>query len=84
MIDRATVDKILDAADIVDVLTSSTYVAVAQTMWDYVLFTTKRRPHSAYLAQKAFASVLVAAKVVAQLTLLWNMSKCLIMKPLNI
>lgn len=67
MIDRQTVEKILDAADIVDVV--SDYVALKKevpTGWVYAHFTTTESHHSMLPAQKGSANALAVEKEAAQ------------------
>lgn len=81
MVDKETVDKILDAADIVDVV--SDFVHLRRRGSNYVglcPFTMKRRPPSAFPDQKASANVSVAARVAVQSISLWSTSRCRIMR----
>lgn len=83
MIDQATVDKIIDSANILEVV--SDFVTLAQTRCQlyrgYVRFMMKKPPLSVFLLQKEYANVSVAVKVAVQYISLWNMNNSLIMKP---
>ena len=63
MIDQLTIEKILDAANIVDVV--SEFVTLRRRGVNYVglcPFHNERRRHSTYLHQRESASVSVAAR----------------------
>ena len=65
MIDQTTIDRMLDAAQIVDVV--SEFVT---------LRTTKRLRHSVSLQPKDFVNVSAAAKVETQSTSSWSTNRC--------
>ena len=75
MIDKATVAQILDAADIVEVV--SDFVSLKRRGANYVGLC----PLSASQELKEYATASVAAKAVAPLILSWNMNNFPIMKP---
>lgn len=63
MIDQATVEKIFDAAQIVEVV--SDYVTLKKrelTTRAYVRFTTKKRPRLLYLPLREFLNVLAVVR----------------------
>ena len=81
MIDKETVDKILDAADIVDVV--SDFVHLRRRGSNYVglcPFHNEKTPSFSVPDQKAYANVSVAARVAVQSISLWNTSRCRIMR----
>mgnify|MGYP001173924800 FL=1 len=81
MIDKETVDKILDAADIVDVV--SDFVHLRRRGSNYVglcPFHNEKTPSFSVSDQKAYANVSVAARVAVQSISLWSMSRCRIMR----
>ena len=80
MIDKETVDKILDAADIVDVVSDFVHLRRRGSMSGFALFTMRRRPPSAFPDQKAYANVSVAARVAVLSISLWSTSRCRIMR----
>lgn len=77
MIDQATIDRILDAAQIVDVV--SEFVTLRKRGVNYVGLCrsiTKRPPLSVFPPQKGYANALAVAKVVIQCISSWNTNKC--------
>lgn len=73
MIDRDTVDRILAAANIVDVISDFvTLKNVAPTIWPAVLFTMKRHHPSLSLQPKGSSNVSVVARGATRLPLSWS------------
>ena len=76
MIDQATIDRILDAAQIVDVV--SEFVTLRKRGVNYVglcPFHNEKTP-SVFPPQKGYANALAVAKVVIQCISSWNTNKC--------
>jgi DNA primase (bacterial type) len=81
MIDQATVDRIIDAAQIVDVV--SEFVTLRKRGVNYVglcPFHNEKLHLSAYPPPKVYANVSVAEKVETLFILLWSMNNYLTMK----
>lgn len=77
MIDQTTIDRILDAAQIVDVV--SEFVTLRKRGVNYVglcPFHNERLRHSVSLQPKDFVNVSAAAKVETQSTSSWSTNRC--------
>ena len=81
MIDQATVDRIIDAANILDVV--SDFVTLRKRGVNYIglcPFMMKRRHRSAYPHRKVYVNVSVAAREEVLFILLWSMNSFRIMR----
>lgn len=77
MIDQATIDRILDAAQIVDVV--SEFVTLRKRGVNYVglcPFHNEKTPSFSVSPSKGYANALAVAKVVIQCISSWNTNKC--------
>ena len=74
MIDQATIDRILDAAQIVDVV--SEFVTLRKRWWACARSIMKKPLLSAFPPRNGYVNALAAGKEEMPYTSLWNTSRC--------